>query len=774
MTQPYVTYVAAAGQRDFDVPFPYINRSHVKVRVNGTPVVPFSWPSATRLRLPAGVAGGAAIEIERETPVEEQLVKFQDGNILTSEDLNIAVQQLLYKQQEVTGLYDRSLRAAQVRVGDSLGIVTNPEDVAQELAELVLENQVLDTFRARISDIDLNANSILSQSLALNDLTSVVDTLLGGDPGTGIATLIQQEQTERIAGDAALASTLSLIGARSGDNLSFILDTNSVRVSPTESMAQRFSALVAQDGTNTAAIQSEQNARVAADAALTTSLNTLGTRVGAAEAAIVAEQTARASGDAAEASARQALAARVTTAEQDINAAEAAITAEQTARANGDGALSSSLNALTARVTSTEGGLSAAQADILAEQTARAAGDGANATAISGLSARMTTAEGDINAAEAAIVTEQNARVSADSALASSISTLSTTVGGNTAAVSTLQSSVNGLQARYGVSLDVNGYVTGFVQNNNGVSGDFTVIADRFAIVTPGAAPTVPFEVSGGVVRIKQAAIGNLDVERLNSGALNAEITQNGDWRVGTGRIIWDNGTHMKVAGVGFGSTGQFIEWFGPKMDIGLCSEANAISYLKTNGDAYFGGSLSAGILKNSAQTTDIGASASVTVGPFGTNGNPIQVLTGYSAESQNIATYPATSQGVTNWSNAVSAWGATPQGSLGARAVDATKAISCNVVVLVERTVSGSTNSGWVALTITGGTERLEGYEPVPGDGTPGELLYTRVVSGTITSTDNAGGTADRTFTATITTRTNATLGTILRQSVSVLATEE
>lgn len=657
MTQPYVTYVAASGQRDFDVPFPYINRSHVKVRVNGTPVVPFSWPSATRLRLPAEVAAGASIEIERETPVEEQLVKFQDGNILTAEDLNIAVQQLLYKQQEVTGLYDRSLRAAQVRVGDSLGIVTNPENVAQELAELVLENQVLDTFRARISDIDLNANSILSQALALNDLTSVVDTLLGGDPGAGIATLIQQEQTARIAGDAALASTLSLIGARSGDNLSFIIDTNSVRVSPTESMAQRFSALLAQDGANTAAIQSEQNARVAADDALTTSLNTLGTRVGSAEAAIVAEQSAR---------------------------------------------------------------------------------------------------------------------VSSDSALASSISTLSTTVGGNTAAVSTLQSSVDGLQARYGVSLDVNGYVTGFVQNNNGTSGDFTIVADRFAIVTPGSAPTVPFEVSGGVVRIKQAAIGNLDVERLNSGALNAEITQNGDWRVGTGRIIWDNGTHMKVAGVGFGTTGQFIEWFGPKMDIGLCSEANAISYLKTNGDAYFGGSLSAGILKNGAQSTEIGPSASVTVGPFGTNGNPIQVLTGYSVESRDIATYPATSQGVTNWQSAVSAWGAAPQGPLGARTVDATKAISCNAVVRVDRSVSGSTTSGWVTLTVTGGTESLEGYEPLPGDGTTGELVYTRSVSGTITSTDNAGGTANRTFIATLTTRTNATLGTILRQSVSVIATEE
>jgi tRNA threonylcarbamoyladenosine modification (KEOPS) complex Cgi121 subunit len=922
-----VTYVAAAGQRDFDVPFPYINRSHVKVRVNGTPVVPFSWPSATRLRLPAAVAAGAAIEIERQTPVEEQLVKFQDGNILTAEDLNIAVQQLLYKQQEVTGLYDRSLRAAQVRLGDTLGIVTDPANVAQELAELVLEDQVLDNFRNRIADIDLNAESILAQALDIdrvdqavvaangsiaslqlstdnaiaalsvtvgdvdtrlgtlrNDhdtLVGVVDALAGGDPGTGVATLIQEETNARIAGDTALANTFSLLGAKSGDNLSFILNLNTTRVSPTETLSQRLSALSATDGANAAAITSEQTARINAVNALTSDITTLYSRMDDNEAAITTESTARSSGDAALASQLTTLTSRVGQAEADIvtnqtaaasadsafaaelallgarngtstafvintataqigggetlatrfsalSAADganvAAIQSEQTARIDADNALTSSVNSLGTR-------LGTAEAAIVTEQNARIAGDSAEASARAELAARVTSAEAAItteqtaraagdsaivadlsligarNAAgtgwildlskvqvsptttlgtrlsgidtaigsnAAAIVNEQTARSSADSALASDISTLTTTVNGNTASVSTLQSSVNGLQARYGVSLDVNGYVTGFVQNNDGTSGDFTILADRFAIVTPGAAPTVPFEVSGGVVRIKQAAIGNLDVERLNSGALNATITQNGDWNVGTGRIVWDNGTHMKVAGVGFGSAGQFIEWFGPKMDIAFCSEANAISYLKTNGDAYFGGSLSAGILKNSAQSTDTGASSSVTVGPFGTNGNPIQILTWYSAESRNTATYPATSTGVSNWSSAVSAWGATPTGPLGSRTVDATKTISCTVTVRLDRTVGSSTTAGWATLTITGGSERLTGYEPLPGDGTTGELVYTRTVAGTITSTDNAGGTQDRTFTATITTRTNATLGTIIRQSVSVLATEE
>ena len=843
MTQPYVAYAAAAGQRDFDVPFPYINRSHVKVRVNGTPTLPLSWLSATRLRLPDGVAAGAAVEIERNTPTSEQLVKFQDGNILTAEDLNIAVQQLLYKQQEVESLYDRSLRNAQVRLGDNLGIVTNPEDVAQELAELVLEDQVLDNFRARIADIDLNADAILAQAFNVeanaqaitaqaldlsridqdfvtlrgdhDGLVEVVEGLIGGEPGSGVLALIQEERDARIAGDQAIVTTLDLIGAKSGDNLSFILDTSKVKVSPSESLAQRLSVLTAADGANLAAIQSEQTARIDADAALTTSVTTLGSRMttneaaivteqsarasgdaaeatarqalaarvditetdlAAAEAAIVTEQTARANGDAAEATARQALAARVTNAESDINAAEAAIIAEQaaraggdaaeatarlalaarvttaeadintveaavlteqTARANGDNALSSNLTALTARVTTAEGNITTARADILSEQTARANGDSANATAINGLLTRMTAAEGDITIAEAAIVTEQNARVSGDNALASNISVLSTSLNGNIASVSTLQSSVNGLQARYGVSLDVNGYVTGFVQNNDGATGSFVILADRFAIVTPGNSPQVPFEVSGGVVRIKEANIGNLNVSKLTSGALGANITQNGDWLVGTGRIVWDNGSHMKVAGVGFGSANQFIEWFGPKMAISLCSEANAITYLKTNGDAYFGGALSAGVRKNAARSTQVSASASISTGIFGSAGGARTVIVSY--ESMREVEISGSCDG-----------SGTPSVTIELRR---------NGTLLSTFSASGSTLCS-------------------PGFGTSEPGYWRETLTGSWTFTDTGGGLSPE-YTATVTSRPlstapSSTMGLIAHtQSLGVISTE-
>lgn len=197
----------------------------------------------------------------------------------------------------------------------------------------------------------------------------------------------------------------------------------------------------------------------------------------------------------------------------------------------------------------------------------------------------------------------------------------------------TVEADVSGLEARYGVTLNVNGYITGFEQFNDGTSGTFAILADNFYIVDPandGQNPVVPFAVTGGVVYmqnvvIQDAVIEDLSVGKLTAGVLQAQVVQDADILAGTGRIIWDNGSYVKAAGVGFGTSNQFLEWFGPRPtggDVDLCDEASAIQYVKTDGSAYFGGSLSAGTLSNSGSTSSLSQTAEITVGPFGTNGN--------------------------------------------------------------------------------------------------------------------------------------------------------
>lgn len=144
---------------------------------------------------------------------------------------------------------------------------------------------------------------------------------------------------------------------------------------------------------------------------------------------------------------------------------------------------------------------------------------------------------------------------------------------------------INGLFARWAVELDVNGYISGIEQNNNGTRSDFRVRTDKFEIVPP-------------------------------SGTGNRTQFSGGVWRVYSGSI-------MTVWGVAFGSSNQFIRWTGPQFtSLSSCTEANAIEYVKTNGDAYFGGALSTGTFKNSVTGTLLTATATTILGPFSTNGN--------------------------------------------------------------------------------------------------------------------------------------------------------
>ena len=177
----------------------------------------------------------------------------------------------------------------------------------------------------------------------------------------------------------------------------------------------------------------------------------------------------------------------------DLNTAvdgnTASIISEATTRSTADTALASLVTTLTATVTT---GDSTNAASIIAEATARAAADTAEATARETVAASLTTEVSDREAAittvAASVTTEATARVAAD----------------------------NTLLAKYGVTLNSNGYVTGFSQNNDGTTGTFKILADKFTIIDPsdsaGEAGTQVFDIENGVVTMGSAHIGNLSI----------------------------------------------------------------------------------------------------------------------------------------------------------------------------------------------------------------------------------------------------------------------
>jgi hypothetical protein len=588
------------------------------------------WVTQSRLRLATPPGAGATVEVRRNTPISQALVDFQNGAILTEEDLNLAIRQLLFNQQEIEAFYQGKLEQAIVRVGNANGVTTSPEGLLNELASMVLGSALLATFQQRINDIDnnsaliaildasldqtnatianpLSGNSALKSALDVlrsdhQSLSGVVNGLINLGNGAGIATVIQNETDARISGDAALAATIALIGAKSGDALSFILDLTKVKVSPTESLGTRLTTIASSISNNAAAITNESTARTTAISAEATARQQLGAALQTAinneaatrSAAITAEQNARATAIAAEASARQQLnttltnaingeattraAAIVTeqnarstaiaseaTARQNLAAAltadidavkgqvatvSAQVTSEATARVNGDNALANTISligaknangtafilsdstvqltggvSLASRLTGLQTQISSNTSAIVNEQTTRANAISAEAaTRNSQIAAFKLDLENQIASVSAAVSTEATTRANQDSALSSQITTVSTSLNGLTATVNTLSSSVDGIAARYGVSLDVNGYVTGFVQNNNGTTGTFDILADKFRIAIPGSLPVQVFAVEAGGVKIN----GNLIVSgsiTSNSLAVGAVTT---------------------------------------------------------------------------------------------------------------------------------------------------------------------------------------------------------------------------------------------------------
>jgi hypothetical protein len=135
------------------------------------------------------------------------------------------------------------------------------------------------------------------------------------------------------------------------------------------------------------------------------------------------------------------------------------------------------------------------------------------------------------------ITSEQTARISGDNALSSSISTVSATVDGHTtsistnaSAIATTEGDVTSLEAKYGVTLNVNGYITGFIQNNSGSSGEFVILADKFAVVHPsgdaGETEYVPFQIVSGKVRFNSNV--EIDGNLMVSGTINGSSLING------------------------------------------------------------------------------------------------------------------------------------------------------------------------------------------------------------------------------------------------------
>ncbi|MFL4597562.1 host specificity factor TipJ family phage tail protein [Stenotrophomonas maltophilia] len=269
-----------------------------------------------------------------------------------------------------------------------------------------------------------------------------------------------------------------------------------------------------------------------------------------------------------------------------------------------------------------------------------------------------------------------------------------------------LENGQSQLQASYTWALDVNGRAIGMTSVNNGTIGRIDFVADRFGIVDPNNTGSTTFE---------------------------------------GGRWVTRSGAYMMVHGKPFGVSNDLMMWFGIGSNPANASKANALFWIDNQGSGYFGGSLSAGVLKNAVQTTSTNGNAEIVNGPFSTLGRAKNVVVSYDMTKTDTA-HTGRWTGVSG---------------------------PVNATIAIYRKVGNGGEQFITNFNVTGN------YEVLNEQGGPSQLISR--MGGSHTFTDNTPGTEQFTYRAIIVTRNVATgtasggtVGVVINQTLGIISVEQ
>lgn len=619
-----IQYIGNGSSTEFDFPFQFQNDEDVKVveltAGDSEYVLPLgthyavSRPGGTggRISLSQPLANGHKLTIYRD-PAPLQQIDFEENQRYYLETTEQGLDFATMIAQRHRELFDRSL-------------VLRESDVNGAGRYDAKSNRITN-LAAAIADSD---------AVTLAQLRAYAAGGGGNGGGTGGGPIIispeqLQQITDTVLQSAALAGLLDPINGQIGNLSQDILGLDS----QVGSLGLSLTGLTTQLGTLQTTVGGI-NTRLTSTEATVATLAAISGDAGALVALVTTETTARINGD----NALSAIIAKIGALSGDNTAF---ILNLDTAKVSPTETLAQRFSGITASFTATNAAITAGDA---ANAAAITAGDQANANAIA--------------STNAAISTEATARANADSSLAQQITTLQSSVGTLTTSLQVTAAVVDGIQAKYTVKIDNNGYVTGYglisTSNNGAPTSQFTVLADRFAVILPGQPARIPFiagnlggspgvGINGALIvdgtisatailartitadrivagsltanelanlavtgsKIADATItgskivaGSIAADRLSVAQLSALSADLG--LVTAGLIRMTSGSYRLELGVDSG----YLMWSGT----GAKNDTNAKFFLKPDGSAYFGGTLAANLI--ASDNLQVGAATNV------------------------------------------------------------------------------------------------------------------------------------------------------------------
>jgi hypothetical protein len=179
--------------RQFEVDFPYIDKAHVTISVNGTETTFYSWVNNARIELDDNPQEGDVITLLRESSPATRLVDYQTGSVLSEEILDKDSLQGFYLAQEANDIRDVTMSKNAAEQWDAEGQrITNvadpvdPGDVVNKrfLGSNIGAIQNVNQNLSAITDVYSNIGAV---SQVANTLDSI-NTIAEGDTASNINT----------------------------------------------------------------------------------------------------------------------------------------------------------------------------------------------------------------------------------------------------------------------------------------------------------------------------------------------------------------------------------------------------------------------------------------------------------------------------------------------------------------------------------------------------------------------------------------------------------
>lgn len=182
MALSQVTYTGNGVTQTFSLTFNYLNRSHVKVFVNGVEDTTFTWATASTVTLSSVPPVGAVVLIERVTPTAP-IVDFVDGSNLTEVMLDNATRQGIYIAEETQDEAVNSLRldpltntypAGNRRITNIANPVNAQDVVTKDFLDTTYTNQI----NTAVTNAQNSATTATTQAgIATTAANSALDSL---------------------------------------------------------------------------------------------------------------------------------------------------------------------------------------------------------------------------------------------------------------------------------------------------------------------------------------------------------------------------------------------------------------------------------------------------------------------------------------------------------------------------------------------------------------------------------------------------------------------